>query len=78
MTRLSTHQVLAPTAAAALLLLLAAGPASARQDSGVLTAPSKSEASSSCSLQRVGTQYVKCDNLTGNGVSAPGWVASRR
>ena len=27
-----------------------------------------------CLLQRVGTQYVRCDNLTGNGVPAPAWV----
>lgn len=28
-----------------------------------------------CDLQRVGTQFVSCDNLTGNGVPAPLWVS---
>ena len=26
---------------------------------------------------RVGAQHVRCDDLTGNGVPAPGWVAQR-
>jgi hypothetical protein len=30
-----------------------------------------------CSLQRVGTQYVRCDDNTGNGVPAPAWVPER-
>jgi hypothetical protein len=30
-----------------------------------------------CSLERVGTQYVKCDLLTGSGVPAPEWIPSR-
>jgi hypothetical protein len=27
-----------------------------------------------CPLTRVGTQFVRCDNLTGAGVRAPQWV----
>jgi hypothetical protein len=27
-----------------------------------------------CPLRRVGNQLVRCDNLTGAGVSAPHWV----
>jgi hypothetical protein len=27
-----------------------------------------------CPLTRVGTQYAHCDDLTGMGVSAPGWI----
>ncbi len=30
-----------------------------------------------CWLSRVGTQFVRCDNLTGNGVRAPRWVTQR-
>lgn len=30
-----------------------------------------------CAPQRVGTQYVACDHLTGNGVPAPGWIPKR-
>jgi len=28
----------------------------------------------SCPLQRIGTQFVRCDNLTGAGMSAPPWI----
>ena len=28
-------------------------------------------------LQRVGTQLVRCDNLTGNGVQAPRWMPAQ-
>ncbi len=27
-----------------------------------------------CLLQRIGTQFNRCDNLTGNGVPAPAWI----
>jgi hypothetical protein len=27
-----------------------------------------------CPLRRIGTQYVRCDNLTGAGVRAPSWI----
>jgi hypothetical protein len=27
-----------------------------------------------CPLQRIGTQFVRCDNLTGAGVPAPSWI----
>jgi hypothetical protein len=27
-----------------------------------------------CPLQRIGTQLVRCDNLTGAGVRAPCWI----
>ena len=64
-------------AAAVIVTLLTAAPASARQDSGVLTLTSKGESVSDCSLERLGTQYVRCDDLTGNGVTAPGWVHTR-
>ncbi len=30
-----------------------------------------------CRLTRVGTQFVRCDNLTGNAVPAPRWVTQR-
>jgi hypothetical protein len=30
--------------------------------------------SASCSLERIGDQFVKCDNLTGAGVRAPAFV----
>ena len=76
MSRHTIRQVIAPSTAAALILLLAAGPASARQEAGPATAPASDKNTSHCSLERVGTQYVRCDNLTGNGASAPGWLPS--
>ncbi len=30
-----------------------------------------------CRLERVELQYVRCDNLTGAGVTAPLWVSQR-
>lgn len=27
-----------------------------------------------CALERIGTQLVRCDNLTGTGVEAPFWI----
>jgi hypothetical protein len=56
---------------ALLTLCVAAGPAAARQDAGP-TPPRIDQAH--CALARVGTEYVSCDNLTGNGVTAPAWI----
>lgn len=47
----------------------AAATASASQDAGPRVAVA--QPSAGCPLARVGTQYVRCDNLTGNGVPAP-------
>ena len=60
-----------------LALLLAAGalPAAARQDAG-LSNPQQAS-TPFCAVERVGSQYVACDNLTGNGVPAPAWVDER-
>ena len=52
-----------------------AGPAAAGQDAGPVSAPVGHEAD--CFLQRVDTQYVRCDNNTGNGVPAPAWIPER-
>ena len=62
--------------AAAGLLLLGAGisPAAAMQDpGGPLTTPSRA-----CSLERIGTQFVWCDYLTGAGVEAPSFVPEQK
>jgi hypothetical protein len=71
----TTRRTITTTIALASLLLLGTGslPATARQDAGptvVHTIPDDGR----CPLTRVGTQFVKCDDLTGNGVSAPGWI----
>lgn len=59
----------------AIALGTSAGPASARPDAGAPVARVGHD--DRCSLARVGTQYVQCDNNTGNGVPAPAWVPER-
>ena len=63
------------TATAALLVALGSLPAAARQDAG--SADPEQPSTHFCALQRVGSQFVACDNLTGNGVPAPAWVDER-
>jgi hypothetical protein len=83
MSNLSLRQLIAPASAAALVLLIAATPAAARPDAGTpVTSAASATASTSansgrCPLERIGTQLVRCDNLTGNGVAAPGGVKAR-
>lgn len=84
MSHLSLRHLVAPASAAALVLLVGATPASARPDAGapVTSATSSTTSTTStdsgrCPLERIGTQLVRCDDLTGNGVAAPGWVAAR-
>lgn len=71
-------RVMPVLAATALVVGLGALPAAARQDPGKIDAPATSStATYFCTLERVGTQFVACDNLTGNGVPAPRWVHER-
>jgi hypothetical protein len=53
------------------------GPTLDRQTSTATTSTTAPEDEGRCPLRRVGTQYVRCDNLTGNGVAAPAWVLER-
>lgn len=68
-------RVLAPAACALALLGLAAAPSAARQDAGKLATTQGTVGQ--CHLERVGTQFVRCDDLTGNGVPAPAWIRAR-
>jgi hypothetical protein len=76
-----TRRILPAIAATALALTLGTVPAHARQDAGPALEPATTTSSTAtstiCAPERVGTQYVACDNLTGNGVEAPAWVAER-
>ena len=63
--------------ATGLVVGLAALPASARLDPGPINPPSQANGAHFCTPERLGTQYVACDNLTGNGVPAPAWVHER-
>ena len=68
------HRVISSTATALLLgaVLAAPVPTAARPDAG--PALEQDSTSTSCPLTRVETQLVRCDDLTGNGVSAPLWI----
>jgi hypothetical protein len=62
---------------AAVILIAATGtaPAVARPDPGGPRTDSPSAYDSlHCPLTRVGTQFARCDHLTGAGVPAPPWV----
>lgn len=56
------------------LLLSAALPAGAAGPGPNPMPETSNTAASRCSLERIGTQFVACDNLTGNGVRAPSWI----
>jgi peptidoglycan/LPS O-acetylase OafA/YrhL len=72
------RRVFPAIATAALLVALGSLPAAARQDPGpIVPEHQATTAPYSCAIQRVGTQFVRCDNLTGNGVPAPAWVDER-
>ncbi|WP_404382555.1 hypothetical protein LL946_16410 [Knoellia locipacati] len=76
---MNQHTRRAPRIAAALcatsfLLAVGATSASARPDPGQRHGVSVEASTPRCTLHRVVTQYARCDDLTGNGVSAPSWV----
>lgn len=56
-----------------LLLALAAPAANADTGSDTLV-PYDGPSFENCALTRIGTQLVRCDNLTGAGVPAPFWI----
>lgn len=75
---MDTHQhrlIVTVLTVTALTAVLGALPAAARQDAGPATG--HPAAPYRCAIQRVDTQFVGCDNLTGNGVPAPAWVDER-
>jgi hypothetical protein len=72
------HRWRAAAVAALVLTAVSTAPASAvmLHDPSVTaqTAALSSTTNHNCWLLRVGTQLVRCDNLTGNGVKAPRWM----
>lgn len=66
-------------AAATLVLALAgSSPALAKPDPGGLQIDTHlSSDMRSCLLERIGTQLIRCDSLTGAGTSAPTWIPER-
>ncbi|HEU4755382.1 MAG TPA: hypothetical protein VFS72_01875 [Agromyces sp.] len=57
---------------AALLAAIAATPAAARPDPAQW--PVVQVDGDQCPLERIGTQFVRCDLLTGAGVPAPSYI----
>lgn len=64
--------------AGATLALAAAGSATARPEPAPTPPSVQSERLGECPLARVGTQFVRCDDLTGAGVPAPSWIPEQR
>ena len=71
------RRVFPAIATAALVGALGALPAAARQDPRPGFPEHQAASTYFCAIQRVDTQFVGCDNLTGNGVPAPAWVSKR-
>jgi hypothetical protein len=63
----------AAAAAVTIIAGLAATPAAARPDPGE-PIPIRFSSYANCPLNRIDTQLVRCDNLTGAGVAAPAYI----
>jgi hypothetical protein len=76
MTTRTNHRrrLLALTVGTLLMSATGALSAAARPDPGSAERSALYTTDSPCPLERVGTQFVRCDDLTGNGVPAPAWV----
>lgn len=72
-TRTFTASVFA-VAVGALLATGAAGSASARPEPAPTPPAVQSPHLGECPLERIGDQFVRCDDLTGAGVPAPDWI----
>jgi hypothetical protein len=64
----------AAAAAATLLAGFAATAASARPDPGERSSTGVNSDGTNCPLNRLDTQLVRCDNLTGAGAPAAAWI----
>jgi hypothetical protein len=72
-SRIRTSAIAVALAAASLVAFGATTPASARPEPAPAAADVHFDPRH-CPLTRLGTQFVRCDDLTGAGVSAPSWV----
>ncbi len=69
----TTRRIVAVSAAALTLVAITAAPSSASQEAGPAVSARQPHVGP-CQLERLGTQFVRCDDLTGNGVAAPAHV----
>jgi hypothetical protein len=72
--RRPTSAAIRGCAGAASVILLLTISASLAEASPAPDPVTPTTSARNCPLTRVGTQFVRCDNLTGAGVSAPPWV----
>ncbi|MDJ0314601.1 hypothetical protein [Arthrobacter sp. H35-D1] len=73
----TTHRALRPASiaiAAVLMAVTVPAPANARPDPGTLEGTVTVVTNHHCKQTRIGTQFVRCDALTGAGTAAPSWV----
>lgn len=73
----TTHRVSRPASIAIAALLMAVtvpAPANARPDPGTLEDAVTVVTNHHCKQTRIGTQFVRCDALTGAGSAAPSWI----
>ena len=56
------------------LVLLTLAPAAGASAGTVSVSPDGQPSFVNCLLTRIGTQLIRCDNLTGAGVPAPYWI----
>ena len=77
MSTSTTRRILTATTATLVLTGLTTGAAAALPDPGPPPASLSFSKHQQCLLERVGQQYTRCDNLTGNGVPAPTWIPER-
>lgn len=70
-------RLLSAAAATIVLIGLGAVPSAARPDPGLSAIHAAVEARNGRPLERVAQQFVRCDDLTGNGVPAPPWIPQR-
>jgi hypothetical protein len=73
----SKKRTISTTLALSVLLTLSIGTMPAGADQRPDQPAATVVDSTACSLERVGTQYVKCDQLTGAGVPAPEWIPAQ-
>lgn len=69
----STSTARALFASMAVLATLSVSAAAGAVPDQKTPAPSSS-VGARCLLERIGTQYVRCDDLTGLGAAAPEWI----
>ena len=76
MNQRTFSRVVASVAAGLIVLGAGVAPAAAAQDPGD---PANGPVPSAyCALERIGTQFVRCDNLTGAGARAPSFIPEQK